>query len=99
MHVHRARALVFAADHDFIARHALGYDTYVGERGSGLSGGERQRISIARALLYNPRILVLDEATSSVDTESEKLIQDALKPLARTYSSAQSRLVSGSSWR
>jgi ATP-binding cassette subfamily B protein len=65
--------------HDFIARHALGYDTYVGERGSGLSGGERQRISIARALLYNPRILVLDEATSSVDTESEKLIQDALK--------------------
>jgi ATP-binding cassette subfamily B protein len=65
--------------HDFIARHALGYDTYVGERGSGLSGGERQRISIARSLLYDPRILVLDEATSSVDTESEKLIQDALK--------------------
>jgi ATP-binding cassette subfamily B protein len=65
--------------HDFITRHALGYDTYVGERGSGLSGGERQRISIARSLLYDPRILILDEATSSVDTESEKHIQDALK--------------------
>ena len=64
--------------HDFICRHALGYDTYVGERGSGLSGGERQRISIARSLLYDPRVLILDEATSSVDTESEKLIQDAL---------------------
>jgi len=67
--------------HDFIAKHALGYDTYIGERGSGLSGGERQRISIARALLYDPTVLILDEATSSVDTESEKLIQDALKTI------------------
>jgi ATP-binding cassette subfamily B protein len=64
--------------HDFIVRHALGYDTYIGERGAGLSGGERQRISIARALLYDPKILVLDEATSNVDTESEQLIQGAL---------------------
>jgi len=64
--------------HSFIIRHPLGYDTYIGERGAGLSGGERQRVSVARALLYDPPILVLDEATSSVDTESEQLIQNAL---------------------
>jgi ATP-binding cassette subfamily B protein len=69
--------------HDFVLRLPLGYDTTLGERGAGLSGGEKQRLSIARALLYDPRILILDEATSSVDTESEKAIQDALAVLTR----------------
>jgi ATP-binding cassette subfamily B protein len=73
--------------HDFIIRHPLGYDTYIGERGAGLSGGERQRVSIARALLYDPRVLVLDEATSNVDTESEQLIQEALTRFSRCRTS------------
>lgn len=67
--------------HEFILRLPQGYDSLVGERGQGLSGGERQRISIARALLIDPRILILDEATSSVDTETEKEIQKALDNL------------------
>ncbi len=67
--------------HEFILRLAQGYDSMVGERGQGLSGGERQRISIARALLIDPRILILDEATSSVDSETEKEIQKALDNL------------------
>ena len=69
--------------HEFILRLPHGYDSLVGERGHGLSGGERQRISIARALLIDPHILILDEATASVDTETEKEIQKALDNLVQ----------------
>ena len=72
-----------AQSHEFILNSPLGYDTWLGERGTGLSGGERQRLSIARAILYDPPVLVLDEATSSVDAESEQAIQQALKALTR----------------
>ncbi|MEA3334602.1 MAG: ABC transporter ATP-binding protein [Chloroflexota bacterium] len=70
-----------AAAHDFIAEFPDGYDTRVGERGVGLSGGQRQRIAIARALLMNPRILILDDSTSSVDLETEAKISAALDSL------------------
>ena len=72
-----------AGAHDFLCRQPLAYETLLGEHGAGLSGGEKQRLSIARTLLYDPRLLVLDEATSNIDAEAEKAIQEALAVLVR----------------
>lgn len=73
--------------HDFIMQKEEGYQTNIGDRGSKLSGGERQRVTIARAVLKNPPILILDEATSSLDTESERLVQDAISKMMQNRTS------------
>ena len=77
-------AAKIANAHDFIMEKEDGYNTNIGDRGMRLSGGQRQRLSIARAILKNPPILILDEATASLDTESEKLVQEALDRLMST---------------
>nr|MBA2250963.1 ATP-binding cassette domain-containing protein [Chitinophagaceae bacterium] len=80
-------AAKIANAHNFITQKEDGYQTNIGDRGSKLSGGERQRLTIARAVLKNPPVLILDEATSSLDTESERLVQDAINNLMKDRTS------------
>jgi subfamily B ATP-binding cassette protein MsbA len=80
-------AAKIANAHNFILQKENGYNTSIGERGNKLSGGEKQRVTIARAVLKNPPVLLLDEATSSLDTESEKLVQDAINNLMNNRTS------------
>lgn len=82
--IHAAK---IANAHNFIMQKEEGYDTNIGDRGSKLSGGEKQRLTIARAVLNNPPILILDEATSSLDTESERLVQDAINNMTQNRTS------------
>ena len=81
------RAARIANAHDFIMETESGYNTRIGDRGGRLSGGQRQRLSIARAILKNPPIMILDEATSSLDTASERLVQEALEHLMQNRTS------------
>jgi subfamily B ATP-binding cassette protein MsbA len=80
-------AAKIANAHEFIIKKEGGYDSNIGDRGTKLSGGERQRLTIARAVLKNPPILILDEATSSLDTESERLVQDAINNMMQNRTS------------
>jgi subfamily B ATP-binding cassette protein MsbA len=80
-------AATIANAHNYITKKEAGYQTNIGDRGSKLSGGERQRLTIARAVLKNPPILILDEATSSLDTESERLVQDAINNMMQNRTS------------
>jgi subfamily B ATP-binding cassette protein MsbA len=80
-------AAKIANAHEFIVKKEGGYKSNIGDRGTKLSGGERQRLTIARAVLKNPPILILDEATSSLDTESERLVQDAINNMMQNRTS------------